>query len=90
MATFERKLKVSKTDAYVLDVSDWASTETITSLTVADDTGLTTVGASQIDGTNLEVLLTGVSVGSAEIHFQFTTATRSNCSKETVKVIADC
>ena len=90
MATFPRSLKVDNVDAFEIDVSTWASTETITSVGVTDDTALTTIGATQIDGALLSVLCTGVTVGLAELHFQYTTATRSDCVTVTVKVIADC
>lgn len=90
MATFERKLKVTKTDAYEINVTDWLESETILSLSVVDDSGLTTVGTSASNGGLLSVLLTGLTIGNADIHFTFSTATRTDCYKATVKVIADC
>ena len=90
MATFPRTLKVSKTDAFEIDVSDFAASESITSLGVVDDSGLTAVVSSQISGSILSVLLTGLTVGNASIHFTYATATRNDCAKVTVKVIADC
>tara|TARA_R110000744_G_scaffold14616_5_gene41451 strand:- start:598 stop:870 length:273 start_codon:yes stop_codon:yes gene_type:complete len=90
MATFPRELKVSKTDAFEIDVSTWLSTESIISLGVVDDAGLTTVVGTEINGSLLSVLLTGLTAGDADIHFTYSTATRSDCYKATVKVIADC
>ena len=90
MATFFRELKVGKTDAFEIDVSVWANSEEITSVGVTDDTGLVTVGATQIVGTLLSVLCTGVAPGLAGLHFQYTTATRSDCVKVKLAVIADC
>lgn len=91
MSTFERRLKVGEIDAFTLDVSSWVDGESITSLVVNDDSGgLISVGASSIDGSNLSVLLTGVSIGRASVHFDYTTATRSNCYKATVIVVAGC
>ena len=90
MATFARTLKVSKTDSFEIDVSGWLDIETIISLGVVDDAGLTTVVATEINGALLSVLLTGLSIGNADIHFTYSTATRSDCFKSTVVVIADC
>ena len=90
MATFPRTLKVSKTDAFEINVSAWLDAESIISVGVVDEAGLTTVGATEINGPLLSVLLTGLTVGNADIHFSYSTATRSDCYKATVKVIADC
>lgn len=90
MATFERKLKVTKTDAFQINVAEWLAGEVILSLSVSDQSGLTTVGSNQIDGALLSVLLTGVVTGNAEIHFTYSTATRSDCAETIVKVIEDC
>ena len=90
MATFPRKLRISKREAYQLDVSEWLAGESVSSLTVDTDSSFLTVEATQIDGSLLKCICQGVSVGNAELHFQFTTATRSNCDKATVKVIDDC
>ena len=57
MATFERKLKVSKTEAYEIDISGWLSSETTIGLTVNESTGNATVVSSEIDGPLLQVLL---------------------------------
>lgn len=90
MATFGRKLKVNRTDAFVFNISGWLSTEEVTSLTVTNADGLVTIVSSDINGANLEVLLTGVTEGSATLHFDYTTATRNNCDTATVKVVANC
>ena len=91
MAAFERRLKVNKVDAFTVDVSSWLGDETITSLTVTDASGgMITIGASSIDGGNLTVLLTGELTGGAEIHYDYTTASRSDCYKAIVIVVDDC
>jgi hypothetical protein len=90
MATFEREVKTSKTEAYEIDVSSWLSNESITGLTVAESTGNATVVSSEIDGPLLQVLVLGVTNGNANLTFEYSTATRSNCYTATVKVIADC
>ena len=90
MATFERKLKVSKTEAYEVDVSSWAGAESITSLIVTESTGNATVVSSEVQGSLLQVLVTGVIVGDAILTFEYSTTTRNDCYKATVKVISDC
>lgn len=90
MAAFERRLKVNKTDAFTIDVTSWASDEDITSLSVTQVGSLVTIGASTFANGLLTVSLTGVSTGAAEIHYDYTTATRSDCYKAIVAVVDDC
>lgn len=90
MAAFERRLKVNKVDSFTLDVSKWLGSESIESLVVSDIDGLVTVGASSISGSKLSVLLTGVSTGGANVHFTYSTVTRSDCYKAIVIVVDDC
>jgi len=91
MAAFERRLKVNKTDSFTLDVSSWTGDESVTSLTVTEpNSSLVSIGANTFANNLLTVLLTGVSTGAAEIHFDYTTATRSDCYKAVVVVVADC
>lgn len=85
-----RKLKVGKTDAYLVNVTKWLSTETITGLTVNSIDGLVTVGSTSIDGGRLKVLLTGVTKGLAELHFEFSTIARNDCAVVYVQVVDDC
>lgn len=86
----QRTVKVSKTDAVGIDVSSWLDGGTIASLTVTDESGLTTVGATQINGGVLTVLITGVTEGAAELHFNYATASRSDCAVLIVPILADC
>lgn len=90
MATFKRRLKVSKTDAYVLNVASWADSEAITSFTVTPQNALVTIGTTSIDGGELKLLATGLATGSEELHFEYTTATRSDCYVANLNVIDDC
>lgn len=90
MAAFERRLKVNKTDSFTLDVTSWLGSESITSLVVSNADGRVSVGANSFTGGLLSVLLTGVSTGGAEVHFNYTTATRSDCYASIVAVIDDC
>ena len=91
MSAFSRTLKVGNIDSFTLDVSTWAGSETITSLAVTEaDGALVTIGASTFSSGNLTVLLTGVAVGEANIHFEYTTLTRRDCYKSIVIVIAGC
>lgn len=91
MSVFERALKVSKTDAYAIDVCLWLGGDTVTSFSVTDESGgLVNVGATSIDGSCLNVLLTGVSAGTAEIHFTYSTLNRTDCFAAFVEVVEDC
>ena len=90
MATFQREVQESKTEAYELDVDTWSSAEAVTSLTVTELTGNATVVSSEISGALLQVLVIGVNAGNAELEFEYFTATRSKCTKATVKVITGC
>lgn len=90
MAAFERKLKVNKTDTFSLDVSNWAEDEVVLTCDITEPTGLTSVNSSVISDNKITVSLTGVSTGGAQVHFDYTTATRSDCYVGTVIVIDDC
>ena len=90
MASFKRKLKVDKTDAYVLNVSSWAASEAITSFTVIPQNSLLSIGATSIDGGDLKFLATGITTGAEELHFEYATATRNDCYVATLNVIDDC
>ena len=86
---FPRRLKVSKTDTFSIDVSRWLDGETLTGHNVTSD-ALTTVEDSVINGDLITVRLTGVTVGSSDIHFEYSTVARSDCAKAIVIVINDC
>lgn len=90
MATFIRKVRVSKTEAFAIDKTSWQVTEEITLLSVVSTDGNVIITGTEIDGGLLKCLATGVNIGNAELIFSFSTATRSGCEPVTVKVIADC
>lgn len=90
MATFQRKVKVGKTESYELDDSAWAASEVILSLTVLNPDNKVTIGATTFSGGLMSVTVTGVTVGNAILHFEYTTATRSRCSEVTVRVADGC
>lgn len=91
MDTFDRELKVNKTDAYAIDICLWLGGDTVNSFSVTDESGgLVTVGGTSIDGTCLNVLLTGVTEGLAEIHFTYSTLSRTDCYVAFVNVVGDC
>lgn len=89
MSAFERRLKIGKTDVYTLDVASWSDGEPIVSFSVVTD-ALTTAGITQIDGSQLSVLLTGVSAGNSVVEFIYSTSTRNDCYESTVIVIDAC
>jgi hypothetical protein len=88
MSTFERKLKVTKTDAYELNVSSWAGVEAVIIDSVTDATGFTSIVGSEVNGSTISVLLNGVSVGRADVLFQYSTETRSDSHMASVYVVA--
>lgn len=87
----EKPLKVGKTDTYSLSVNTtWLNGETINSATVTVDNTYITDGAVTIVGNVIYVFLTGVLANSnVEVHFDYATATRSDCDYIIVSV-EDC
>lgn len=90
MSVYARRLKLTKTDAFELDVSSWLASESIATLAVTNPDGRVTVTSSTHSNGVLSCLLTGVSLGVAEVHFEYTTATRSDCYVARVVVTDDC
>lgn len=90
MSVFARRLKVSKTDAFELDVSAWLDGESLTSFTLTNPNNLVTIGATSTAGGVMSCLLTGVTEGVAELHFEYATSTRSDCYVGRVVVVEDC
>ena len=90
MSTFERPLIVGKKDNYTLTLSSrYLAGEVITSSTVTTASALLTIDTVSNDGVTISALCAGVGVGSAELEFEWATATRSGCQKHTV-VIEEC
>ena len=91
----EKPLHVGKEDTYSLTINDnpdggWLNGEAITSVTVTADSAYITVGTTSIVDNIMYVYLTGVSSKMAsEVHFDYTTATRSDCDYINVDV-EDC
>ena len=88
MQTFDRPLKVGKTDNYTLSMSaQYLDSELIASATATSaDESILTVGAVQHDGELISAFCTGVAAGEAEIIFEWTTATRSGGERAKVKI----
>lgn len=89
MATYGRRVKVTKTEAYELELSDWLGPESLTTVS-ADSDALTTIVDSVIDGTKLKFRLTGVTAGKSSVLLTFATATRTNCTTRFVEVVENC
>ncbi len=87
----EKPLHVGKTDSYSLTVSSaLLNGEAILTADVTCDPAKATVGASSIDDNVILVYLTGVeSVSYTDLHFEYTTATRSDCDTPRIAV-EDC
>ena len=78
MATFERPLKVGKIDNFTFTLSSgYLDGEVIASATVTSADPDITIDAVSNDGVTISALCTGVAEGDAELHFEWTTATRS-------------
>lgn len=91
MASFDKKLKISKTDTYTYTVrKEWLGDETITSHSVYVDTKLINNNSSVIDNV-IGVSVTGVAAGGSVVHFEWATSGgRDDCENVILKVIDDC
>ena len=81
----EKVLHVGKTDRYGINKDVWLAGEAITLLNVTAD-ALVTVDSFSFVGGDITALLTGVSSGVSKVHFEYTTATRSDCQTILVRV----
>jgi uncharacterized protein YjdB len=90
MAAFPRPLKVGKIDNFTLSLSSgYLDGEVITSATVTTTSAALTINSVSNNGVVISALCTGVTEGDAELHFTWTTATRSGCETHIV-IILDC
>ena len=91
MATAEKPLTIGKTDTYTYTVPlAWLGGDTIVAHDVTVD-ALVIKNNSGVSGNVIAVSITGVTAGSSELHFDYTTGDgRTDCAKFTVKVTADC
>jgi len=101
MTTFSRSLKVTKTDNYKLDLSSWLAGESLLTVTATSLSGLVNVISASVYASSIgqggvtigggaTATLTGLTVGTDTIKFEYTTATRSDCFNANINVIADC
>ncbi len=86
----EKSLHVGKTDSYSLTVNTtWLNGEAILTANVTSDIADVTVGDVSIVGNVIYAYLTGVSAKAyTDVHFDYTTATRSDCDTIRVKLEA--
>ncbi len=88
MATFERPLKIGKTDNFTFTLSDdYLDEEVITSATVVAEEEHLSVDAVNTTDSVISALCTGISLGNVQLHYTWTTATRSGCETHIVKVV---
>lgn len=90
METFKRKLKVGKTDAFELGVSRWLNGESLTNVVITNPDDKVSVSTFTFENGIISVLLVGVETGIADIHFDYSTPTRSDCYVAQVRVIDNC
>lgn len=90
MAAFPRPLKVGKIDNFTFSLSSgYLDGEVITSAIVTTESTALTINTVSNNTSVVSALCTGVTEGDAELHFAWTTATRSGCETHTV-IILDC
>ena len=90
MSTFERPLKIGKIDNYTFTLSSgYLEGEVITSASVTTASVNLTVDSFVNDGVTISVLCSGLVAGDAELHYNWTTATRSGCDSNTI-IIEQC
>ena len=89
MAVFERPLKVGKIDNFTLTLSSgYLNGESIVSVSVNTESLNLQIGDIVFDESKISALCSGVSEGSAQIHFDWATSTRSGCETHTIIILA--
>ena len=89
MDTFERPLKVGKFDNFTFTFSPlYLEGEILKSVTATTESANITVDAVVHDGVKISATCTGVNVGNADIHFNWTTNSRSGCEASTIIIEA--
>lgn len=85
----EKHLHVGKTDSYSLTVSSlWLNGDGILTASVSSNAAKILVGDISIVENVIFVYLTGVEATPySDVHFEYTTSTRSDCEK--VRIIVD-
>lgn len=81
----DKVLHIGKTDRYGINKDVWLAGDVITLLNVTAD-ALVTVDSFSFVGGDMSAVLTGVSAGVAKVHFEYSTATRSDCQTILVRV----
>ena len=88
MSTFQRPLKVGKIDNFTFTLSSgYLNGETIESVSVTSESSNLQIGAIVFNEAVISFFCTGVSEGSAQVHFDWTTATRSGCEAHVIVIL---
>lgn len=83
---YEKPLPVGRVGNYTLTIdSGWLSQETITSVNVTCDGA--TVALPTSSGNVLQAFFEGVTVGRHEVHWSWSTPTRSDCATTVIQVV---
>lgn len=83
---YEKPLPVGKTGNYTLTLdSGWLGNETITSVTATCDDATVTLPTS--NGNVLQAFFEGVNAGTSEVHWEWATATRSDCYTVVINIV---
>lgn len=89
MQAFSKILKVGKENRYSFDLTVFLAGQTIETASITTDSANLTIGSTNIDGNIASALFTGVAAGRATIDFEYSTESRSACTKVQI-VIAEC
>ena len=83
---YEKPLPVGKVGNYTYTIdSGWLDGESVTSLTITCDGATVTLPTSS--GNVLQAYFEGVTVGRHEVHWEWTTATRSDCDTGILTIV---
>ena len=83
---YQKPLPVGKTGNYTLTLdSGWLGAETITNVNVTCDGATVTLPTS--NGNVLQAFFEGDTRGRAEVHWEWATATRSDCYTATLDIV---
>ena len=84
-----KKLKVGKTERYILGLTQWLKGESLIRVTLSED-ALVTVSAPDINNGAIGFFVTGVDAGVSEVVVDYETPTRSDCAVLKIVVIDAC
>lgn len=82
----KRPLKIGMKDAFALDLIKWTKGEEITSFSVTSNDNIE-INGTNISGSRLSILATGLIEGRASVTFNYETATRKDSFDMSIRII---